>query len=1494
MYKKRIHNSYGFQWTLLKDGDPLDLTGKDLIIVMRSDLDAVQMEHLIVEGNVISWTWPGTAQKFCGKYDAVLIEDKDTAGMAVIDTEAAIELVAHTWEESDPAPSTIELQTVVSLVPGPQGVGIDRIVYNQNYTLTIYLTDGSHYTTGNIRGEKGDEPVITADAEGNIYVDGELLTSIIKVVAELATSAAADASAKAAQASAAATSANSAASSAGTAATNANTKAALAEAAAGTASTAAAGADAKAALAQAAADNANAKAALAATAAGTANTAAAGADTSAANADAKATLADNAATSATSAAASASGAAATAVEKAALADTAAATANAAAEAADEAREGIQDDLARKANIDGYYEQMAVGLAKAIEGVTPVTESFMERTTGGDAEVANGLAQMVEVAGRSQQWNQLISNGDFSDGTTGWSPVGTDTQFSVSGGVATITRPAATENRTGYILRQMPYVSGHKYLFVALMKSNNATTQVAVYPTNSGSDGYSNFTVCPDWTLISYIWTRTGTDSRMGLRGRNNLDNTQNVDFSAKFAYCIDLTLLGIDNLTTVDEVKAWLAKNIGARPYYPFNEGTVLNNKMTGLESLGRNLLDPTTGKARIVGAYSDVYDNYYKIIGTHGALTFTSDWGEERVITPDANGEFRLLESGWLTVATPGADCSVFLWYDGTKTDYSEYTRDVAGLDLFHIWGKLNGAGELVRIWPDGQAGINDIKDVLRVENGETVARKRIGSVDMGTLTYTYDSTRSRFLSTANLGTLGIKPGMNALCSKYVIGTSVTATTPDKQVSVNAASASSYVAAKDSAYTDAATFKAAMNGVPLYFELATEQLYTDLVYQGSSLFADGTPVALPVNYNVDNWSIERIIPQNDTAVVTAVPEISCKYSIDIVETTNTQGDEIDDLYETKAGKEGSYPNMSVGSAKTLEGDDSKVEDFTFTPIQGAEGLAKLNGVRGNSLAFNQLCKLKASSASTTINGITVVDNRDGSFTVSTTSEGATADTNFNAVTMGFVLGHKYFMRGCPSGGSASTFMLRVTTTYASGGAADVGGGIIFAAITNVGSVNIPQIRVINGTVITTPITFWPQVTDLTLMFGIGKEPATVEEFVKFYPNLYYAQNNGTTLNNKTEQVVSEGFNQWDEEWEAGSISTSTGADVTSSNAIRSKNYYPIVQGATYYIGLSTRISATSSYVYFYDGAKNYLGYLSRKNTTFTPPAGAAYFRIRVGDSVNPVTTYQNDVCVNLSDTSRNGTYEPYKKSVAELGLTTLTGKLNGEGASVTVFPDGLRKAGTAYDEAAGSRAVKRLVEVDMGDLNWSLQTTFTHTFSTVISDKRAVIGDGESNLVCSKYEVIDRTGYTAIEALDKAIMEVNTSGSTNQRVTVSDTAYTDAATFKAAMAGVKLIYELAEPKEYVLDTPIPEGIQAYKGGTLKQLPENGSVPTTAPCVLSVTYPLDAPGILTGLPKDYISKESLTAMLAAMQSAGIFASYTMTWDETNGRYAFTFTPNSNE
>ena len=304
----------------------------------------------------------------------------------------------------------------------------------------------------------------------------------------------------------------------------------------------------------------------------------------------------------------------------------------------------------------------------------------------------------------------------------------------------------------------------------------------------------------------------------------------------------------------------------------------------------------------------------------------------------------------------------------------------------------------------------------------------------------------------------------------------------------------------------------------------------------------------------------------------------------------------------------------------------------------------------------------------------------------------------------------------------------------------------------------------------------------------------------------------------------------------------------------------------------------------FYDSEKNYIGSSPANssavsiNESFTPPSNARYLKFAPSNSVVPPGT---KLCLNLSDPSRNGEYGPYKTNTIELNLPTLTGKLNGEGESVVVFPDGLKSAGSVYDEIVGNKAIKRVGVVDLEDVTF----VSAGTSGKLLVSSNAILGikvpanDGVAvNAIATNRIAINLSGINTVWQ-----MAVQSNG--KLYLYVDDNTVTD-------QSGI-LYYELETPEEYILDAPLPDTFQAYKGGTIKQLPENGSAPVTAPMVMTVTYAIDAVGTFVGLPRNYVSKESLQAMLNAMQSAGIIASYTMTYNENTGKYDFTFVAPTN-
>ena len=166
----------------------------------------------------------------------------------------------------------------------------------------------------------------------------------------------------------------------------------------------------------------------------------------------------------------------------------------------------------------------------------------------------------------------------------------------------------------------------------------------------------------------------------------------------------------------------------------------------------------------------------------------------------------------------------------------------------------------------------------------------------------------------------------------------------------------------------------------------------------------------------------------------------------------------------------------------------------------------------GRSIVWNQMIPIPGTNISKTENGVTFVDNRDGSYTVSTTASGASAATsltlpgtyNLGNPNLGMVI-----VRGCPPNGSADTF--GIETVYMKSRFSDYGSGSI--------SENVSQyiageviIAVQQGTIITTPITFKPQWFYITQMFGAGNEPTTVAQFRAIFPSDYYAYNAGEVL----------------------------------------------------------------------------------------------------------------------------------------------------------------------------------------------------------------------------------------------------------------------------------------------------------------------------------------------------------------------------------------------
>ena len=141
---------------------------------------------------------------------------------------------------------------------------------------------------------------------------------------------------------------------------------------------------------------------------------------------------------------------------------------------------------------------------------------------------------------------LLTNGDFSNGTTGWS-TSTLASCTVSGNVATC---LANENNDS-INRVLTSVVGHKYYFAAQVKALSSLIGFYMSTSNKFHSGGGNY------ELLSSIFTATSTNHGMGVMDTraSGFDN-----FYVKYAIAIDLTAtFGAGNEPTAAGMDALLS-----------------------------------------------------------------------------------------------------------------------------------------------------------------------------------------------------------------------------------------------------------------------------------------------------------------------------------------------------------------------------------------------------------------------------------------------------------------------------------------------------------------------------------------------------------------------------------------------------------------------------------------------------------------------------------------------------------------------------------------------------------------------------------------------------------------------------------------------------------------------------------------------------------------------------------------------------------------------
>ena len=516
---------------------------------------------------------------------------------------------------------------------------------------------------------------------------------------------------------------------------------------------------------------------------------------------------------------------------------------------------------------------------------------------------------------------------------------------------------------------------------------------------------------------------------------------------------------------------------------------------------------------------------------------------------------------------------------------------------------------------------------------------------------------------------------------------------------------------------------------------------------------------------------IKDVIRPNGIGAITA--DAHQELLLELVDILGAEIDEVEAV--TDVVSDGNYPAMTVGYSDNLVGrGESTPEIFSFRASGGRsinDGTARIKTLRGNAVVWNNIAQTLTQGNKAFPKGAQIVK------------------------------GHKYvIVANDLNGYGVFIFTRKNSTSQQIAGALGDEKGVKFFT-SEYDAVSTGEDNEDNSI-------WWyiegsyaqANLYDLTKMFGQGNEPTTADAFNAMLPlNVdLTAYNEGEVIPFNATAIKAIGDNAWDEEWESGNFDN--GQPIYDASRIRSKNYIRIIGGKQY-------ASTKRVYFVYYDKEKNYIS--SDYDMLTTAPQNAYYMKFSAGSSGEPITTYKDDITISLYHSGyKEGQYYPYTYNIRNIDTRILE-----------LFPNGMHKWDRAYNKNGRGYVVKGTGKVDMGSLMWQLNAD--GRFETSFSSVRPSVSVTEvGGILCRK--------YAAVSALDTYNGINGISIDNVSKIWIRDSAYTDAASFKAAMQGVMLYYELAEPQVYEFSEPFNLDYEVADFGTEEVIASKPSAPISA------------------------------------------------------------------
>ena len=571
---------------------------------------------------------------------------------------------------------------------------------------------------------------------------------------------------------------------------------------------------------------------------------------------------------------------------------------------------------------GFYDGMTVGTSRNLLGKATVTETFWKKILG--TGIAKGLGYVDKVQGESIAWGQLVQNGNeeyWKDFTAIYCTL------TEQNGIAllTVNSQEHPSSRLEYKYSSS-FLTGHKLYIVAYVNPPKTTTCKFFI------SGYSQPVECElnKWSRVAGVLD-VGANRECGLYFNTGGVFQEGDVVQVKNINIIDLTAKGIDNLTTAEEVEAWLAAHPGEADYYAYDAGSLLSVKMQNVKTVGFNRWDEqweqgvfdNQGNPLSYAADTIRSKNYIPVVaGQNYYIRCSMNIGCPMYFF-DANKVFiasNTIQRTNSTFTPPGGarymkfrleypvyganykhDICINFSNTALNGTYMPYQTATRPLDVTNITGINPTTGTREKCFPNGMRSAGTAHDEIVVEGGAVKAIQRVGSVNLGDLSWGAASAEGRCNSNA---LADIKPitysGQiaNILCANWSV---VTARNWYSNMIGIAQLGQGYGQPESIGIVDSGLasktgpqIQTAMSGVLLFYELAEPVVYTDLQD------ADGNPIILPLGIPVEPLGTLEVLPENTEgeALTMCAPTLTLRMSIDAVHLLT---DEVPATYQTYA-----------------------------------------------------------------------------------------------------------------------------------------------------------------------------------------------------------------------------------------------------------------------------------------------------------------------------------------------------------------------------------------------------------------------------------------------------------------------------------------------------------------------------------------------------------------------------------------------------------------